>query len=158
MIARDVKRKKLVERYAAKRAALMAAFNAARDPMQRLEIHRKIQALLVTAHRTADATVAGPQASHVVSIAISAFAAINFANVPIKGNSLEWSSPAGNHQLGLNNQASNNTVSTTNFKASKTTKTLRGCIQSPFFLWLFKRRIRNQIQGSPHQPLPSARM
>ena len=29
MIARDVKRKKIVERYAAKRAALMAAFNAA---------------------------------------------------------------------------------------------------------------------------------
>ncbi len=45
MIARDVKRKKLTERYAAKRAALMAAFNAAKDPMDRLEIHRKIQAL-----------------------------------------------------------------------------------------------------------------
>ena len=45
MIARDVKRKKIVERYAAKRAALMAAFDAAKDPMQRLEIHRKIQAL-----------------------------------------------------------------------------------------------------------------
>jgi len=38
MIARDVKRKKTVERYAAKRAALMAAFNAAEDPMDRLEI------------------------------------------------------------------------------------------------------------------------
>ena len=37
MIARDVKRKKTVERYAAKRAALMAAFNAAEDPMDRLE-------------------------------------------------------------------------------------------------------------------------
>jgi small subunit ribosomal protein S14 len=45
MIARDVKRKKMAERYAAKRAALMAAFNAADDPMDRLEIHRKIQAL-----------------------------------------------------------------------------------------------------------------
>ncbi|MFM2206013.1 MAG: ribosomal protein, partial [Cyanobacteriota bacterium] len=43
MIARDVKRQKLVERYAAKRAALMAAFDAAADPMERLEIHRKIQ-------------------------------------------------------------------------------------------------------------------
>ena len=43
MIARDVKRKKLVERYAAKRTALMAALNAAKDPMARLEIHRKIQ-------------------------------------------------------------------------------------------------------------------
>ena len=45
MIARDVKRLKMAERYAAKRAALMAAFNAAEDPMHRLEIHRKIQAL-----------------------------------------------------------------------------------------------------------------
>ena len=45
MIARDVKRKKLTERYAAKRAALMTAFNATEDPMDRLEIHRKIQAL-----------------------------------------------------------------------------------------------------------------
>ena len=33
MIARDVKRKKMAERYAAKRAALMAAFNAAEDPI-----------------------------------------------------------------------------------------------------------------------------
>ena len=41
----DVKRQKLVERYAAKRAALMAAFDAAADPMERLEIHRKIQGL-----------------------------------------------------------------------------------------------------------------
>ena len=45
MIARDVKRQKMVERYAAKRAALMAAFEAAGDPMERLEIHRKIQGL-----------------------------------------------------------------------------------------------------------------
>ena len=45
MIARDVKRKKMAERYGTKRAALMAAFNAAEDPMDRLEIHRKIQAL-----------------------------------------------------------------------------------------------------------------
>jgi len=45
MIARDVKRQKLVDRYAAKRAALMAAFEAAGDPMERLEIHRKIQNL-----------------------------------------------------------------------------------------------------------------
>ena len=40
MIARDVKRKKMVERFAAKRAALMEAFNSAEDPMDRLEIHR----------------------------------------------------------------------------------------------------------------------
>jgi small subunit ribosomal protein S14 len=45
MIARDVKRKKLVERFAAKRADLKAAFEAAADPMARLEIHRKIQGL-----------------------------------------------------------------------------------------------------------------
>ena len=45
IIARDVKRKKMTERYAAKRASLMAAFNTAADPMSRLEIHRKIQAL-----------------------------------------------------------------------------------------------------------------
>ena len=45
MIARDVKRKKMVERYAARRAALKAAFESASDPMQRLDIHRKIQAL-----------------------------------------------------------------------------------------------------------------
>jgi small subunit ribosomal protein S14 len=45
MIARDVKRRKLVERFAAKRAALKAAFTAAGDPMERLEIHRKIQDL-----------------------------------------------------------------------------------------------------------------
>ena len=45
MIARDVKRKKLVERFAARRAALMDAFEAAADPMERLDIHRKIQGL-----------------------------------------------------------------------------------------------------------------
>ncbi len=45
MIARDVKRKKMVDRFAAKRAALKAAFEAAADPMERLEIHRKIQSL-----------------------------------------------------------------------------------------------------------------
>jgi len=45
MIARDVKRKKLVESFAAKRADLKAAFEAAADPMARLEIHRKIQGL-----------------------------------------------------------------------------------------------------------------
>ena len=45
MIARDVKRKKMVERFAAKRSALMEAFANAADPMERLEIHRKIQQL-----------------------------------------------------------------------------------------------------------------
>ena len=45
MIARDVKRKKLVNKYAAKRKLLLDEFKAAKDPMERLEIHRKIQAL-----------------------------------------------------------------------------------------------------------------
>ena len=45
MIAREVKRKKLVEKYAAKRNSLLTEFNSAKDPMARLEIHRKIQAL-----------------------------------------------------------------------------------------------------------------
>ena len=45
MIARDVKRKKLVERFAAKRKSLLDQFKSAKDPMERLEIHRKIQSL-----------------------------------------------------------------------------------------------------------------
>ena len=45
MIAREVKRKKLVKKYEAKRKALLDEFNAAKGPMERLEIHRKIQAL-----------------------------------------------------------------------------------------------------------------
>lgn len=45
MIARDTKRRKLVQRFAERRAALRAAFKAANDPMERLEIHRKIQSL-----------------------------------------------------------------------------------------------------------------
>ena len=45
MIAREVKRKKLVRKYAAKRKLLLDEFNSAKDPMQRLEIHRKIQGL-----------------------------------------------------------------------------------------------------------------
>ena len=45
MIAREVKRKKMVDRFAPKLAALKAAMEAAADPMERLEIHRKLQAL-----------------------------------------------------------------------------------------------------------------
>ena len=45
MIAREVKRKKLVKKYAEKRKSLLSEFNSANDPMERLEIHRKIQAL-----------------------------------------------------------------------------------------------------------------
>jgi small subunit ribosomal protein S14 len=45
MIARDIKRSKMTERFAAKRAAFKEAMAAAADPMERLEIHRKLQAL-----------------------------------------------------------------------------------------------------------------
>ena len=45
MIAREVKRKKLVKKYAFKRKSLLDEFNSAKDPMERLEIHRKIQSL-----------------------------------------------------------------------------------------------------------------
>jgi small subunit ribosomal protein S14 len=45
MIARDVKRSKMIERFAAKRAAFKEAMAAAADPMERLEIHRKLQGL-----------------------------------------------------------------------------------------------------------------
>ena len=44
-LARNAQRKVLVERYAPKRAALKAAMEAASDPMERLEIHRKFQSL-----------------------------------------------------------------------------------------------------------------
>ena len=37
MIAREVKRKKLVKKYAAKRKSLLDEFNSAKDPMERLE-------------------------------------------------------------------------------------------------------------------------
>ena len=46
MIARDEKRKKLVEKYAAKRAELKAALaNPDLDPLERLELHGKLQKL-----------------------------------------------------------------------------------------------------------------
>ena len=45
MIAREVKRKKLVKKYASKRKSLLDEINTAKDPMERLEIHRKIQSL-----------------------------------------------------------------------------------------------------------------
>ena len=45
MIAREVKRKKLVEKYSAKRKSLLDEFNSANDPMERLEIHRKFSHL-----------------------------------------------------------------------------------------------------------------
>lgn len=45
MIAREKKRRKLVEKYAAKREALMEEFNNASSQLERVEIHRKIQKL-----------------------------------------------------------------------------------------------------------------
>ena len=45
MIARDEKRKKMVAKYAAKRAALKEAFGSAETQAERLEIHRQIQRL-----------------------------------------------------------------------------------------------------------------
>jgi small subunit ribosomal protein S14 len=45
MIARERKREKMVEQYAAKRAALKEAFDKEKDPVAKLEIHRKIQQL-----------------------------------------------------------------------------------------------------------------
>ena len=45
MIARDEKRKKLVAKYAAKRAELKEQFLQAEDPDEQLAIHRKLQQL-----------------------------------------------------------------------------------------------------------------
>jgi len=45
MIERDVKRAKIVERYAEKRTALKEAFAKAKTQKERLEIHRQIQQL-----------------------------------------------------------------------------------------------------------------
>lgn len=45
MIERDKKRARMVAKYAAKRAALKEAFMTTEDPLQKLEIHRKIQNL-----------------------------------------------------------------------------------------------------------------
>ncbi|NET53435.1 MAG: 30S ribosomal protein S14 [Merismopedia sp. SIO2A8] len=45
MVARDEKRKRMVEKYAAKRAELKEAFANAETQRERLEIHRQIQRL-----------------------------------------------------------------------------------------------------------------
>lgn len=45
MIARDVKRKKIVDRYAEKRAALKAEFENASNQREKLDAHRKLQQL-----------------------------------------------------------------------------------------------------------------
>lgn len=45
MVERDRKRKKLVEKYAAKREALKEQFAAATTQSERLELHRKLQQL-----------------------------------------------------------------------------------------------------------------
>ncbi len=45
MVARDEKRKRMVAKYAAKRAELKEAFKSAETQRERLEIHRQIQQL-----------------------------------------------------------------------------------------------------------------
>ncbi|MEB3233599.1 MAG: 30S ribosomal protein S14 [Leptolyngbyaceae bacterium] len=45
MVARDEKRKRMAEKYAAKRAELKEAFRTAETQMERLEIHRQLQQL-----------------------------------------------------------------------------------------------------------------
>ena len=45
MIEREKKRAKLVEKYSAKREALLEEFRKAESPLDKLEIHRKIQQL-----------------------------------------------------------------------------------------------------------------
>ncbi|MDJ0733075.1 MAG: 30S ribosomal protein S14 [Nostocaceae cyanobacterium] len=45
MVERERKRAKMVEKYAAKREALLEEFRKTEDPMDKLEIHRKIQQL-----------------------------------------------------------------------------------------------------------------
>jgi small subunit ribosomal protein S14 len=45
MIEREKKRVKMVEKYAEKREALMDEFRDAQSPLERLNVHRKIQQL-----------------------------------------------------------------------------------------------------------------
>jgi small subunit ribosomal protein S14 len=45
MIMRDIKRKKMVEKYAEKREALKEQFDQAPNQAEKMEIHRKIQQL-----------------------------------------------------------------------------------------------------------------
>ncbi len=45
MIEREKKREKLIEKYAAKRAELKAAFESATSQQEKLDIHRKLQQL-----------------------------------------------------------------------------------------------------------------
>jgi small subunit ribosomal protein S14 len=45
MVARERKREKIVAQYAVKRTALKEAFDKEKDPVAKLEIHRKIQQL-----------------------------------------------------------------------------------------------------------------
>ena len=52
MIAREVKRKKLVQKYAAKRKSLLDEFNAAKDPMERKKYTEKFKVFLETLLQT----------------------------------------------------------------------------------------------------------
>jgi len=77
MIAREVKRKKLVQKYAAKRKSLLDEFNAAKDPMERLEIHRKIQGCLETLPQIELGIDVGPLVNQEESIETLVFAGIS---------------------------------------------------------------------------------
>ena len=77
MIARDVKRKKLVERYAAKRKSLIDAFKSAKDPMERLEIIEKYKLCLEIVHQIELEIVVGRQESQEEFIEILDFAETN---------------------------------------------------------------------------------
>ena len=77
MIAREDKLKKLVKKYSAKIKSLLEEFNAAKDPMERLEIHRKIQAFQETQHLTERGIDAGLQGSQEVFIEILVYVEIN---------------------------------------------------------------------------------
>lgn len=52
MIMRDIKRKKIVEKYAEKREALIEEFQQADNQAKKMEIHRKIQQLPRNSSRT----------------------------------------------------------------------------------------------------------
>ncbi|WP_413160155.1 30S ribosomal protein S14 [Capilliphycus salinus ALCB114379] len=52
MIMRDIKRKKMVEKYAEKREALQEQFDQASNQAEKMEIHRKIQQLPRNSSRT----------------------------------------------------------------------------------------------------------
>ena len=87
MIARRREAQKDGRALRSKRSALMAAFNAAADPMSRLEIHRKIQAL---PRNSAPTRIRNPLLGHRQTPwcvpATLDFAVTNCANGPTREN------------------------------------------------------------------------